>query len=264
MILRAVLSSTWPTLLLLDLLQTTVARMANIFLQEWAVTILEEFHGRHYKLLSASAMDMLFEDLCQELPEAADTRADAELYTRVVDAALVRAAKKGWRFCSVPPWYSAEEAMGHRYAQWVLKRGGTPARHLTLPADALTKVLAFVVTHRHVRSIAHRRPVYAVWTPRFHYKLELAQRKDGQIIQRVAPFTCSEVQCKCCRAHNCEDWPSGCKHCLEGWVLSCVSKCWWANLKALAARMKVETYLKEMSSEAFVCKAFTGISLDFQ
>ena len=45
---------------------------------------------------------------------------------------------------------------------------------------------------------------------------------------------CGE-SCGCCRAHNSEDWLTGCIACAEAWELSCVCKGWSRCLKLLAS-----------------------------
>ena len=32
--------------------------------------------------------------------------------------------------------------------------------------------------------------------------------------------------CPCCRAHNEEDWPTGCAFCVQMWYLTCINKQW--------------------------------------
>ena len=125
-----------------------------------------------------------------------------------------------------------------------------PQPHLT--DHALGPILSFLVTHPshtwvyvdttavHTWSymgmthpgISHTR----IWTPRFHYTVLLQKRTSGRILGLKLPTVpCADVQCSCCRAHNREDWPSGCEHCVQGWVLSCVAKSWRSCLKTLAA-----------------------------
>ena len=68
--------------------------MADVLLKEWLV----KGHGTEYMLVSADAMDMLFEDLYQTLAVAPTIIEDEQLHKQIVDAALVRAADAGWKF----------------------------------------------------------------------------------------------------------------------------------------------------------------------
>ena len=234
--------------------------MADVLLKEWLV----KGHGTEYMLVSADAMDMLFEDLYQTLAVAPTIIEDEQLHKQIVEAALVRAADGGWKFSSVPPWVDAKEAMEFRCAQWLLRRMSKPAQKLFLTKDMLAPILAFLVKHRPVQcsgprqfatssshTSAFRLLITHTWDPRYHYELELQQAPDGEIIASYRPASpCSNVQCKCCRAHNREDWPSGCTHCVEGWVLSCVSKSWWSTLKTLSATWHAEAMQPHLLQEA--------------
>ena len=87
-------------------------------------------------------------------------------------------------------------------------------------------------------SSAWQRIVYThKWNPRWHYRLHVPGAEPDTA---ATPFRNGHCRrgpgnCLCCRAHNREDWPSGCNHCIEAWVLSCVAKSWSAMLKQLAA-----------------------------
>ena len=64
---------------------------------------------------------------------------------------------------------------------------------LTLDAPLQSLVWSYLITHE--------KP----WAPNTHWG-------------------CCGQSCGCCRAANCEDWPSGCLVCLDAWTLTCIAR----------------------------------------
>ena len=218
--------------------------MADVFLAEWACA-----DGVH---LSTAEMDALFDNVLQQLGRHESLHEILQMQDQLVAAALQQATAQGWRFrMGVRPFATATDSMQCRCAQWSLKRMSRPAdqcmRSQHLPDDAWPPVFRFLVTHRTIRTVGPRiaeaspshsstwqRMTYThTWSPRSHWRIV----SSGATSTDAAIMRCGQ-SCLCCRAHNNEDWPSGCDQCIEGWVLSCVSKSWSTMLKILAATWK--------------------------
>ena len=231
--------------------------MATVFIKEW----LLKAHSTEYTLVSESAMETLFEDLCKNLP-VENLCKDQRMQKQVMDAALVRAADDGWQFCAMAPWSTPKESIEFRYAQWLLKQMSNQVvakTQLCFTQQAQDRILSFLVKHPTVPEPGILCQTNE-WSSRAHYGTHFAKTPDGKIIAvwTDAPHNVWTWLngCRCCRAHEPEDWLTGkCEQCVEGWVLSCVSKSWWSTLRRLVATWGQELRLRMLLHQAS-CESF--------